>query len=78
MKRSIFVLGVLLVFAALAFGTGTDEESVPAEQPEMEPVSFPLAQPLELHFILQTRLHDDLNELEIFQRMQESTNVFVN
>ncbi len=77
MKKILGLMVALIIVPGLLFASGSEEQAG-ASGARAEQISFPLAEPLELHFLLQTRLHDDLNELDVFQRMQEETNVIIN
>lgn len=77
MKKSLLVVLGALVSVCGVFAAGTADTNEGGAMTQTGEVTFPLEEPVRLHFMLQTQLHDDLNDLEIFQRMQEETNVYI-
>ncbi len=79
MKKGLCVLIVMLCIAALGvYAGGSQEQQASKATTKIQEVNFPLEETLELNFMLQTRLHDDLNELAYLQKIEQETNVKIN
>jgi putative aldouronate transport system substrate-binding protein len=78
MKKTMIILLIGLLICSVLSAGGNAEEGSDSEVNTFESVTFPLDQPVELTFLFQTRLIDDLNDLTIIKEIQEQTNVHIN